>query len=125
MRAASRARPVQACHEWNTAVHVADYEGRPERRSLAELQALFDAADDRAQSAVSSRRKGWLSGFRDATLFQDGLRLGLRQWEAVMPDVCDFTANPVAPELCEFGVCQVRHGKAMRGARPSVGWWAR
>lgn len=23
------ARPVQVCHVWNTAVHVADYEGRP------------------------------------------------------------------------------------------------
>jgi hypothetical protein len=29
------ARPVQVCHEWNTAVHVAEYEGRPERRPLA------------------------------------------------------------------------------------------
>ena len=28
------ARPVQVCHEWNTAVHVADYEGRAERRPL-------------------------------------------------------------------------------------------
>ena len=28
------ARPVQVCHEWNTAVHVADYEGRvPCRKS--------------------------------------------------------------------------------------------
>ena len=62
------ARPVQVCLEWNTAVHVADYEGRPERRPLTrvELQAFFDAADDRVESAASSRRKGWLAGFRDA-----------------------------------------------------------
>src|SRR5881392_3584182 len=41
------ARPVQVCHEWNTAAHVADYEGRPERRPLTrvELQAFLDAAD--------------------------------------------------------------------------------
>jgi hypothetical protein len=28
------ARPVQVCHEGNTAVHAAEYEGRPERRPL-------------------------------------------------------------------------------------------
>jgi integrase/recombinase XerC len=31
------ARPAQVCHEWNTAVHVADYEGRAERRPLTRL----------------------------------------------------------------------------------------
>jgi integrase/recombinase XerC len=57
------ARPVQVCHEDNTASHVADYEGRPERRPLtrAELQAFFDAADDRVEQAAASRRKGWLA----------------------------------------------------------------
>jgi integrase len=114
------ARPVQVCHEWNTAVHVADYEGRPERRPLtrAELQAFFDAADDRVESAASSRRKGWLAGFRDATLFKTVYGWGLRRREAVMLDVCDFTVNPAAPELGGFGVCQVRFGKAMRGSPP-------
>jgi integrase/recombinase XerC len=36
--------PHQICHEWNTAVHVDDYEGRAERRPLSrvELQRLFD-----------------------------------------------------------------------------------
>src|ERR1700689_2134553 len=50
------ARPVQVCHEWNTAAHVADYEGRPERRPLTrvELQAFLDAADDRVESAALS-----------------------------------------------------------------------
>jgi hypothetical protein len=33
-----------------------------------------------------------------------------------MLDVCDFTANPAAPELGAFGACQVRFGKAMRGS---------
>ncbi len=114
------ARPVQVCHEWNTAVHVADYEGRPERRPLTrvELQAFFDAADDRAESAASSGRKGWLAAFRDATLFKTVYGWGLRRREAVMLDVCDFTANPAAPELGAFGACQVRFGKAMRGSPP-------
>src|SRR6266566_5456351 len=39
--------PVQVFHERNTAAHVSEHEGRPERRPLtrAELQAFFDAAD--------------------------------------------------------------------------------
>ena len=51
---------MQVCHEGNTAVHVADYEGRPERRPLtrAELQAFFGAADDHVERAAGSRRKG-------------------------------------------------------------------
>jgi integrase/recombinase XerC len=66
------ARPVQVCHEGNTAVHAAEYEGRPERRPLTrpELQAFPDAADDHAERAAGSRRKGWLAAFRDATLFK-------------------------------------------------------
>ena len=65
-------RPVQVCHEGNTAVHVAEYEGRPQRRPLtrAELQAFLDAADDHVDRAAGSRRKGWLAAFRDATLFK-------------------------------------------------------
>ena len=64
--------PVQICHEWNTAVHVADYEGRPGRRPFtrAELQAFFDYADDRVGAARAAGRKGWLAAFRDATLFK-------------------------------------------------------
>ncbi len=65
-------RPVQVCHAGNTAVHAAEYEGRPERRPLtrAELQAFLDAADDHVERAAGSRRKGWLAAFRDATLFK-------------------------------------------------------
>ncbi len=64
--------PVQVFHERNSAAHVADYEGRAERRPLtrAELQAFFDAADDHVEKAAASRRKGWLAGFRDATVFK-------------------------------------------------------
>ncbi|MER7112496.1 hypothetical protein [Streptomyces sp. NPDC000229] len=51
--------PVQVCHAWNTADHVAEFEGRPGRRALTydELQALFDAADDRVEQAKKRRRK--------------------------------------------------------------------
>jgi len=59
------AAPRQVCHEWNTAIHVADYEGRPQRRPLsrAELQAFFDVGDDRVERAGRSGRKGWWRRF--------------------------------------------------------------
>ena len=81
------ARPAQVCHEGNTAVHVSDYEGRPERRPLsrAELQVLFDTADDMVGQAALPRRKGWLAAFRDATLFKVIYGWGLRRAEAAMP----------------------------------------
>jgi integrase/recombinase XerC len=114
------ARPAQICHEGNTAVHAADYEGRPGRRPLtrAELQAFFDSADDHVERAACSRRKGWLAAFRDATVFKVIYGWGLRRREAAMLDVADFAASPAAPELGGFGVCHVRYGKAMRGSPP-------
>ncbi|MGH3304099.1 MAG: tyrosine-type recombinase/integrase, partial [Streptosporangiaceae bacterium] len=114
------ARPSQICHEDNAAVHVADYEGRPERRPLSRLecQSLFDAADDRAQRLAGSGRKGWLTAFRDATLFKVTYGWGLRCREVTMLDLADFTANPAAEQLGGLGVCHVRFGKAMRGSPP-------
>jgi len=111
---------VQVCHEWNTARHVADYEGRPARRPLtrAELQLFFDAADDRVETVVASGRKGWLAAFRDAALFKVCYAFGLRRREVAMLDLTDFSSNPAAPELGGLGVCQVRFGKAMRGSPP-------
>ena len=114
------ARPSQICHEGNTAAHVADYEGRPARRPLSrvECQALFDAADDRAQRLADSGRKGWLTAFRDATLLKVTYGWGLRCREVTMLDLSDFTANPAATQLGGLGVCHVRFGKAMRGSAP-------
>ena len=112
--------PTQICHEGNRAVHVADYEGRPARRPLtrAELQALFDVADEAVADAVGSPRKGWLPAFRDATLLKVIYAWGLRRSEAAMLDVEDFSENPAAPELGRFGMLAVRFGKAMAGSPP-------
>lgn len=112
--------PVQICDTTNRAVHVADYEGRPERRPFTrtELQALFDVADQAVEDAARSTRKGWLPAFRDATLIKVVYAWGLRRTEAAMLDVSDFTHNPAAPELGCFGTLGVRFGKAMRGSPP-------
>jgi hypothetical protein len=63
-------------------------------------------------------RKGWLPAFRDATRFKIAYSFGLRRNETRMLDVVDFGRNPEGPEFGEFGVCNVRHGKAMRGSPP-------
>lgn len=112
--------PQQICHDWNTVAHVADYEGRPARRPLsrAELQDLFDRADERVVEIRGRGRKGWLAAFRDATLLKVTYAWGLRRREAVMLDVADFSANPKAAELGSFGSLAVRWGKASRGGPP-------
>ncbi|SBW17702.1 integrase family protein [Candidatus Protofrankia californiensis] len=113
-------RPNRICHDENMATHVADHEGRPGRRPLtrAELQAFFDAADDRVEQLAGGGRKGWLPAFRDATMFKVIYGWGLRRSEAVKLDVADFSTNPAAPALGSLGVCHVRFGKAMRGSPP-------
>jgi integrase/recombinase XerC len=112
--------PTRILDEWNTAAHVADYEGRPGRRPFtrAELQALFDTADAVVEEAARSPRKGWLAAFRDATLIKVTYGWGLRCREAAMLDVADFGPNPAAAELGGYGICHVRFGKAMRGSPP-------
>jgi integrase/recombinase XerC len=112
--------PVQNCHEWNTADHVADYEGRPGRRPFTrgELQAFFDHIDDAVSVAQRHGRKGAVAAWRDATMFKVTYAWGLRRREVTMLDTVDFTANPAAPELGRFGMLAVRYGKAMRGSPP-------
>lgn len=64
--------PVQICHEWNTAAHVTEFEGRPAVRPFSgeELQRFFDHADEQVDRAQRLGRKGWVSAFRDAALFK-------------------------------------------------------
>jgi hypothetical protein len=71
--------PVQICHEWNTADHVADYEGSPGRRPFTrvELQAFFDHADDAVTRAQQRGRKGGLAAWRDSVLFKVTYAWGL------------------------------------------------
>lgn len=124
--------PTQVCHEWNTAVHVQEAEGRGGLRafSVDELQAFFDCADELAVTARQRGRKGWMSGFRDATLFKVAYGWGLRRREVQMLDTEDFGTNPAGPEFGRLGVLYVRHGKAMKGSAPkqrsvlSVFGWA-
>lgn len=112
--------PAQVCFEWNTAAHLADYEGRPQRRALTkqELQRLFDYADDRVGVARRSGHKGWLAALRDATALKTAYAWGLRRREVVMLELGDFGSNPKAAEFGSYGVVYVRWGKASKGSPP-------
>lgn len=124
--------PVQICHPWNTATHVQDAEGRAGLRAFTpeELQHFFDCADEEVVASRQRGRKGWLSLYRDATLFKVAYAWGLRRREVRMLETTDFGANPHAPEFERLGVLYVRHGKAMKGSAPkqrsvlSVFGWA-
>lgn len=119
-RAQFGSMPSQVCRAENLAVHSADYEGRPGRRSLTriELQALFDAADDHVEMVRGRGRKGWVAAFRDATMLKVAYGWGLRRRELRMLEVCDYGTNPRAGEFGSYGVCYVRWGKAAKGGPP-------
>ncbi|MFI1286749.1 tyrosine-type recombinase/integrase [Streptomyces sp. NPDC020858] len=112
--------PVQICHEWNTAAHLVDYEGGPERRPMTreEIQHFLDYADDQVERAVRLGRKGALAAYRDATMFKVIYGWGLRCTETSKLDITDFYRNPKAPELGRLGSLHVRYGKRTRGSAP-------
>src|SRR5450755_3314063 len=110
--------PGVICHEWNTAAHASEYEGRPGRRPLtaAELQRFFDHADAQVDRVAGSGRKGTIAAFRDAALFKVVYAWGLRRREVVMLDVVDLHRNAHAPQFGSYGSLHVRYGKASRGS---------
>lgn len=112
--------PVQVVTEVNTAVHMQEYEGEPTKRAFTidELEALFDHADEQVTRIRDRGRKGWVPAFRDATLFKTAYAFGLRRNETRMLDVVDFSRNPHGPEFGEYGVLDVRYGKAKKGSPP-------
>ena len=70
-------QPVQVCHEWNTAAHLADYEGGPERRPLTrgELQAFLDEPMTRWR-ALCGRAEGRAGGLPGRDGVQGRVRVG-------------------------------------------------
>jgi hypothetical protein len=75
-------RPEQIFHEWNSVAHVTEYEGAAGRRPLTydEVQALFDAADGRAEEIRARGRKGAL-----AALLKTVYAYGLFSWARLLP----------------------------------------
>lgn len=114
------AAPMQILHEDNSVVHVVDFEGRPGRRPLTydEVQALFDAADGRAEHIQAKGRKGALTAMRDAALLKTVYAFGLRRREVVGLDLADLRRNPKTPGYGRLGALFVRYGKSSRGSPP-------
>ncbi|MDG4759406.1 tyrosine-type recombinase/integrase [Micromonospora sp. WMMD710] len=112
--------PQQVLGEWNTIAHVTEYEGRPGRRPLSydEVQALFDAADGRADEIRARRRKGVLTAQRDSALLKTVYAFGLRRREAWGLDVTDLRHNPRAKQFGRCGGLFVRWGKSSKGSAP-------
>jgi len=112
--------PEQVLHEWNTITHASEYEGRPGRRPLTyeEVQALFDAADGRAEQIRARGRKGALAALRDAALLKTVYGFGLRRQEIVGLDLADLRSNPRSPRYGRFGAMFVRFGKSSKGGPP-------
>jgi len=79
---------------------------------------LFDYADEQVARKRALGRKGWLSAFRDATIFKVAYGYGTRRNETRMLDVADFGRNPDGKEFGDYGICYVRYGKARPGSEP-------
>ena len=112
--------PSQVCHDFNTAVHLVEYEGNPARRPFTydELQHLFDFLDTRVELIARSGRKGSLAALRDAQMIKTAYAFGLRRRELCYLDVADLRPNSQMPTWGTFGAIHVRYAKSSRGSAP-------
>lgn len=112
--------PQQVFHEGNSVTHVVDFEGQPGRRPLTydEVQALFDAADGRAEQPEAQGRKGALTALRDAAVLKTVYAFGLRRREVHGLDLADRRRAPKAGQHGQYGALFVRWGKASQGSPP-------
>jgi site-specific recombinase XerD len=110
--------PSQVFFDWNTAVHTQEYEGQPSKRPFtkAELQMLFDHADDQVELIAASGKKGWKAAYRDAVMLKITYSYGLRFNELRHLQTIDFATNPQARRFGKAGVCKVRFGKSRKGS---------
>ena len=112
--------PIQICNEWNTFVHVQEFEAKPTRRALTydEIDHFFATSDELVERGRGAGRKGSLPALRDSQLFKTVYAFGLRRREVVMLDLADLRTNPHVPQWGTYGKVHVRYGKASRGAAP-------
>ncbi|MFP5019150.1 tyrosine-type recombinase/integrase (plasmid) [Paenarthrobacter ureafaciens] len=110
--------PSQVFFDWNTATHTQEYEGQPSKRPFtkAELQMLFDHADDQVELIAASGKKGWKAAYRDAVMLKITYSYGLRFNELRHLQTVDFATNPQARRFGKAGVCKVRFGKSRKGS---------
>nr|WP_238994842.1 tyrosine-type recombinase/integrase [Mycolicibacterium chubuense] len=112
--------PSQVCHDYNTAAHLVEYEGKPARRPFTyeEVETLFGFLDDRVEVLARSGRKGALAALRDAQMIKTAYAFGLRRRELCYLDLADLRPNPRMPAWGTFGAVHVRYAKSSRGSTP-------
>lgn len=112
--------PGQVVFDWNAPRHTTDDAVPPARRSLsrAEMQALFDAADDVVDTEFAKGSKRWLPAMRDSLAMKVGYAFGLRRRELALLEYVDFGPNPHVPDYGNFGAVQVLWAKGTRGSGP-------
>lgn len=112
--------PSQVCLPWNTIAHRFEFEGQARRRPFTydEVEALFDTADARVESLVSSKKKGALGALRDAQLLKTVYAFGLRRTEAAKLEVADLHYNAHMREWGQYAALHVRWAKAGKGGGP-------
>jgi site-specific recombinase XerD len=112
--------PQPVFHEGNSVAHSLEYEGDPRRRPLDydEIQALFDAADDRPGRIRGQGRKGALCALRDGAVLKSVYAFGMRRTESSRLDLVDLRRNRKAPQFGGFGSVMVRFGKSQKGSPP-------
>jgi integrase/recombinase XerC len=117
-RFGSECAPI--CHEGNMILHASDYEGSPGKRALTydELETFFACADARVRKSLNSGRKGALSALRNSVMMKVAYGWGPRRYALTMFDISDFSTNPHAPRFGQYGVLNIRYGKAVRGGQP-------
>ncbi|MFJ5956319.1 tyrosine-type recombinase/integrase [Paenarthrobacter sp. NPDC092416] len=110
--------PAQVFFDWNTAAHTQEYEGSPSKRPFtrAELQRLFDYADDQVEIIAASGKKGWQAAYRDSVMLKVAYSFGLRFNELRHLQTFDFATNPQARRFGKTGICKVRFGKSRKGS---------
>jgi integrase/recombinase XerC len=118
--------PVPICHQWNTASHASDSEGRPGRRPFTreELQGLFDYADAQVEAAQTRKRKGALAAYRDATVFKVlyawGCGAGRWSWATPSTSAATRPRRSSAASGCSACATARRCGASRPGGAVSV-----
>jgi hypothetical protein len=115
--------PQQIFHEDNRVAHVVEYEGRPGRRPLTydEVQALFDAADGRAEATRARGRKGALTALRDAAQLKSVYALGSVGTKPADSILRTCGVIPGCGSMAVAADCSSVSARRPMAARPSAG----
>ncbi|MCX4784525.1 tyrosine-type recombinase/integrase [Streptomyces sp. NBC_01264] len=108
-------KPAQICHEWNTSALLA----KPQSiRAFTdeELRVFFECCDRISSDIALNARKGFFAAQRDATFFKVAYGWGLRRRECCNLNLEDFSEDPSAPDLGNYGLLRVQWGNRVKGS---------